>query len=63
MLKWFGDVERMNRSRLTKGIYKADVSDNAVRAGGDALEGHTLTLLVRFFTKIKCVVLATGVRV
>ena len=31
--------------------------------GGDALYGHTLTLLVRFFRKVRCVVLATGVRV
>ena len=38
----FGHVERMSDSRLTKGIYKADVSGNA---GKDAVEGHTLTLL------------------
>ena len=31
--------------------------------GGHALEGHTLTLLVRFFRKVRFVVLATGVRV
>ena len=30
---------------------------------GDALEGHILTLLVRFSSKVRCVVLTTGVRV
>ena len=38
MLRWFGHVERMSESRLTKGIiYKADVSGKAGRrrvAGG-----------------------------
>ena len=29
MLRWFGHVERMSESCLTKGIYKADVSGNA----------------------------------
>ena len=29
ILHWFGHVERMNESCLTKGIYKADVSGNA----------------------------------
>ena len=29
MLRWFGHVERMSDSRVTKGIYKADVSGNA----------------------------------
>ena len=29
----------------------------------DALEGHTSTLLVKFFRKGRCVVLSTGVRV
>ena len=33
-----------------------------VTLGGDTLQGHTLTLLVRFFRKVTCVVLATGVR-
>ena len=31
MLRWFGHVERMSESRLTKGIDKADVSGNAGR--------------------------------
>ena len=48
----------MSASRLTKGIYKA-----VATLGGDALEERALTLLVRFFKKIRCVVLATGVRV
>ena len=26
MLRWFGHVERMSKSRLTKDIFKADVS-------------------------------------
>ena len=60
MLKWFGHVERMSDSRLTKGIYKADVSGIT---GSAALGGHTLTLLVGFFRKVRCVVLAIGVRV
>ena len=59
MLRWFGHVERMNERRLTKGIYMADVSGNA----GDALERPTLTLLVRFFRKVGCAVLVTGVLV
>ena len=29
MLRWFDYVERMSESRLTKSIYKADVSGNA----------------------------------
>ena len=32
-------------------------------AGTDALEGHTLTLLVRFYRKVRFVVLVTGVHV
>ena len=59
MLRWFGHVESMSESCLTKGN-KADMSDNT---GRDALEGHTLTLLVKFFRKVWCVVLATGVPV
>ena len=31
MLRWFGHVERLSESRLTKGIYKAEVSGNAGR--------------------------------
>ena len=31
MLRWFGHVARMRESRLTKGIYKADVSGIAGR--------------------------------
>ena len=31
MLRWFGYVERMSERRLTKEIYMADVSGNAVR--------------------------------
>ena len=31
MLRWFGYVERMSECRLTKGIYKADVSGNTGR--------------------------------
>ena len=31
MLRWFGHVERVSESRLTKGIYKADVSGNTGR--------------------------------
>ena len=31
MLRWFGHVERMCESRLTKGIYKANVSGIAGR--------------------------------
>ena len=48
-----------------KGIYKADVSGNTGSWAtlGHALEGHTLTLLARFYRKVRCVVLATGVRV
>ena len=30
---------------------------------GDALVGHPLNLLVRFFRKVRCVVLTTGVRI
>ena len=39
------------------------VSDVSTTLVGDALAGHTLTLLVGFFGKVRCVVLATGVRV
>ena len=60
MFRWFGHVERMNERRLTKGIYMADVSGNA---GRDTLERPTLTLLVRFFRKVRCAVLVTGVLV
>ena len=49
MLRW------MSERRLTKGIYMADVSGNAGRGR------PTLTLLVRFFRKVGCVVLVTGV--
>ena len=31
MLRWFGHVERMSESRLTKNVYKADLSGNAGR--------------------------------
>ena len=60
MLRWFGHVETMSESCLTKGFCKADVSGNAGRV---SLEGHTWALLVRFFRKVRCVVLATVVRV
>jgi hypothetical protein len=30
-LRWFGHVERMDESRLTKKIYEADVGGNAGR--------------------------------
>ena len=62
MLRWFGHIKRMSESRLTKGIYKADVvSGNAGR--GRPRRTGTLTLLVRFYRKFRFVVLATGVRV
>ena len=31
MLRWSGYIERMSESRITKGIYKVDVSGNAGR--------------------------------
>ena len=49
----------MSEKGLTRGIYNADLCE--VTPGKDALEGHTLTLLVRLFRKVKCGVLATGV--
>ena len=51
----------MSESRLTKGIYQADVSSNAKR---DALARRTyIALLVTFYRKVRYAVLATGVRV
>lgn len=31
ILRWFGHVERIDERRLTKGVYKADVSGNVRR--------------------------------
>jgi hypothetical protein len=42
MLRWFGQVERMNERRLTKEIYEADL-------GGNAIKGN---LRERFLTKL-----------
>ena len=53
-------VERMSESRLTKDIYQADMSGNA---GRGRPRRTYMNLLVRFFRKIRCVVLATGLRV
>ena len=49
ILGWFGHVERMSESRLTK--------------GGNAGALDPLALLVKFFRKVRRVELATGVRV
>ena len=57
MLRWFGRVENMNVTRVTKGIYKANIRGNPVRG---ILKIHTLTLLVTSFKTVRCVVLAAG---
>ena len=54
--------------KVATGLSKDITNRESHTLGGDALEGrkeeeHTLTLLVGFFRKVRCVVLATGVRV
>ena len=43
-------------------VYNKGCKDVSGNAGTDALEGHTLILLLRFYRKVRFVVLATGVR-
>jgi hypothetical protein len=31
MLKWFSHVEKMDKRKLTKGIYEADLEGNAIK--------------------------------
>ena len=60
MRRWFGHVKRMSESRLTKGVYKADVSGKTGRARP---RGIYIGLMVKFFRKVRCIVLVTGVHV